>query len=314
MGKIMETRRFFLKKSSAAFLALNIPFLGTCRAVENLVHNIPRPETASVIWYSQTGHTQRAGKLIAKTLSESGLKTTASDYRYFDKKLLKQTDLIVAGSPVHYYDVPLNFKAWLAGIPQIQDRPVAAYVTYGGEGGNQYNTSRALAGLLASKGGIPMAAAEFGNMSTFAMTWSMGNHERILEYSHTPDQKSFSQIRQFSKQVLQTIKNSRAMELEKEFYFLDMLKGSTSIWGTRLMISRHAIDKSHCIECGTCIAKCPVNAINLETGKINGDLCILCLGCINNCPAGSVEMVFLGKRVYGFKEFIKQHNINIAEP
>ncbi len=310
----MESRRSFLIKGSLSLMAMQIPFSGCTKTIAYGNPKKNRPETAAVFWYSQTGNTQRTGKLIAKTLEKNGIKTVYSDYRTFDINTLKDFDIIVAGSPVYYYDVPSNFKKWLRQIPEITDASVASFVTFGGEGGNQYNTSRTLAKLLADKGGIPVGTAEFGNMSTFAITWSTGNGGRVLKYKDRPDEKTFDTIRQYTNLFLERIKQGLATDIKKEIDFRDMIKNTPSIWGTKICINRHTIDKTKCIECGVCTEKCPVGAIDIENGKVDDDLCIACLACVNNCPANAVDMEFLRKKVYGFNEFLKRNEITILEP
>ena len=68
------------------------------------------------------------------------------------------------------------------------------------------------------------------------------------------------------------------------------------------------------MDCGICIDKCPVGAIDIDDGRVDEDLCIACLGCVNNCPTCAVDMVFLNKKVYGFNEFLKRQKITISEP
>ncbi len=184
----MDNRRTFLKKGSLALLALSTSAsLFPVRVHARAELTVADPRTAAVIWYSQTGNSERTGRLIAETFNKKGLNVTASDYRDFDRGSIGTYDLIVAGSPVYYYDVPENFKRWLKSLPEITGKPFAAYVTFGGPGGNQHNTVCTLAELLAEKGGVPVGMETFGNMSTFAITWSYGNEARVLEYRHLPD-------------------------------------------------------------------------------------------------------------------------------
>ncbi len=310
----MESRRTFLKKGSLALIATQMPLAGCSKS---FAHGNPQkilPETAAVIWYSQTGNTERTGKLIAKTLVNNGVKTIASEYREFDKSTLGNYDIVIAGSPVYYYDVPSNFKNWLKTMPDLNNASVASFVTFGGEGGNQHNTSRTLAGLLAEKGGIPVGAAEFGNMSTFAITWSSGNVKRTLKYKDKPDKDSFNAIRGYTAEVLERIRGSIPFGIDKNFDLRDMIKNTPSIWGTKLCINRHTINKDKCVECGVCTDKCPTGAIDIEKGSVNDNKCIACLGCVNNCPAQAIDIEFLRKKVYGFNEFLKRNNITISEP
>ena len=272
------------------------------------------PETAAVIWYSQTGNTERAGRLIAETFKKKGLTVTASDYRDFDPITIGTYDLIVAGSPVYYYDVPENFKRWLKNLPEITGKPCGAYVTFGGTGGNQHNTACTLADLLAEKGGVPVGIDTFGNMSTFAITWSYGNDARVLEYKHLPDDATYDRMRTYARLILDRVHLGQGMEIAKDCDLRDLIKNSPSIWGTKLFISDHTIDGSKCIQCGTCLKKCPVNAIDPEKNQVNTDACIACLGCVNNCPAGAVHMAFMGKNVYGYPDFLRENHIRIHLP
>jgi ferredoxin/flavodoxin len=311
----LDNRRTFLKKGSLALLALSTStslFPVSLRAGTKMT--VTDPKTAAVIWYSQTGNSERTGRLIAETFTKKGLNVTASDYRNFDPKSVGAYDLIVAGSPVYYYDVPENFKLWLKSLPAITGRPFASYVTFGGPGGNQHNTVCTLADLLAEKGGVPVGMETFGNMSTFAITWSYGNEARVLEYKHLPDEIAYDRMRAYAGLILDRVRQGQGIEIDKDCDFRELIKSSPSIWATKLFISDHTIDGSKCIRCGTCLKKCPVDAIDLDNNRVDTDACIACLGCVNNCPAGAVHMEFMGKEVYGYYDFLERNKLEIPLP
>ena len=311
----MEDRRTFLKKGSFALLALSTSAsLFPVRVCAGTEMTATDPKTAAVIWYSQTGNSERTGSLIAETFIQKGLSVTASDYRDFDPESIAAFDLIVAGSPVYYYDVPENFKRWLKNLPEITGKPCAAYVTFGGEGGNQHNTACTLADQLAEKGGVPVGIEAFGNMSTFAITWSYGNETRVLEYKHLPNDIAYDRMRTYARLILDRVHQGQGIKIEKDCNFRELIKNSPSIWGTKLFISNHSIDPSKCIRCGTCIKKCPVAAIDLDKNHVDTGVCIACLGCVNNCPANAVHMEFMGKKVYGYYDFLKENHIQIQLP
>jgi len=311
----MEDRRVFLKKSALTIMTLSMPMvLLSCKTGAVTKMNPKTPEKALVFWYSQTGNTERTGRLIAATLKNNGLEVTAGEYREIDPASVKDADLIIAGSPVYYYDVPENFKQWLQDLPDIKGTPCAAYVTFGGTGGNQHNTACTLLELLAGKGGAPAGMETFSNMSTFAITWSSGYVDQVLKYKHLPDEASYDKMRNFASSVLSHVNEGKSYEIDKEIDFRNLIKNTPSIWGTKLFISHHTIDAEKCIECGTCEKKCPVNAIDISRHSVDTDQCIACLGCVNNCPAQAVDMTFMGKEVYGFNEFIRRNNIQIRLP
>ncbi len=311
-----EDRRVFIKAGALFLLSMALPSCASAPVRAEPTGKISNtdPKSAAVCWYSQTGNTERAGRLIGATLERKGLKVLKGDYRDLDRSALGDHDMIIAGSPTFYYDVPGNFKEWLRGIPEIAGKPAAAYVTFGGTGGNQHNAACTLLELLTDKGGLPVGLDTFGSMSSFAITWSTGRVERVLKYSNLPDQKSYKDMRGFAENALQHVQTGQSIKFHKGFDFRECLKSSPSIWSTKLLISRHTISKTDCIACGTCLLKCPVGAIDLDKKKIDTDRCIACLGCVNNCPANAVVMVFMGDNVYGYKEFVKRNHIVIPLP
>ena len=52
------------------------------------------------------------------------------------------------------------------------------------------------------------------------------------------------------------------------------------------------IDNERCDFCGTCVAVCPVDAIELKESTITVDQkrCTLCKACVDICPLGIPEM------------------------
>lgn len=298
-------------------MAISLPITGLtgCTTQQNQKSFKPlKPKSALVFWYSQTGNTARTGKVIAQELEARGLAVDMGEYRQIDKATLNRYDLIVAGSPVYYYDVPENFQTWLRTIPEITGIPVASYVTFGGEGGNTHNTACTLLELLHSKGGVPVGLNAFGNMSAFALTWSYGNVERILKYSHLPNQDTFSEMRQYTVSILSRMETGKPVDIDREVDFRELIKTNPSIWLTKLFIGKHEIDEQQCTGCETCLDKCPVDAIDLPNYQVDTNRCIACLGCVNNCPEGAVDMEFMGKKVYGYYEFLERNHIHVAEP
>jgi len=312
----VKNRRTFLKMSSMALCSAALPSCAsvTVKAGQEVKLSTTDPKSAVVCWYSQTGNTERTGRLIGEFLKNNGLDVLRGDYRDLDPSQIPEYDIIIMGSPIFYYDVPENFKTWLKDMPSIKDKPSAAYVTFGGTGGNQHNTACTLLDLLVEKGGVPIGFDMFGSMSSFAITWSYGNEDRVLQYKHLPDHVSYDAMRAFAGDMLDRIRNGQTIEFNKGMDFREWIKTSPSIWLTQLFISQHTINETKCIECGTCIEKCPAGAIDLDQKQVNTDLCIACLGCINNCPVQAVEMVFMGKDVYGLKEFAKRNSIKTPLP
>jgi len=267
-----------------------------------------------VLWYSQTGHTRRIGKVIGHEWLKAGMSVDFSDYRDAAVADLASYDLIAIGTPVYYMDVPANLRDWIRALPAIDGIPVAAWVTYGGHGDGQHNTACGLLEEMAGKGAVPVGMDTFGNMSTFAPTWSMGNEKRILKYKDRPNDTTYERARRFAANLLVRIQAGKIFEIDRELGLDSLGRLLPQVWFTKLLITNHQIDPEVCIECGLCMEKCPVGAIDLKENTIDHHNCVACIGCVNNCPAGAVKMTFMGKDVYGFQEFLKQNKIEIKEP
>lgn len=307
----MNNRRSFLKKSALSLLALSLP-----SSADSLVRTAGRlspmePESAAVIWYSQTGNTERTGRLIAETLKKRMPWVDAFEYRQLPGNDLSSYDLVIVGSPVYYYEVPENFRSWIRSASGLEGKPVSAYVTFGGRGGNQHNAVCTLLEHLVGRGGLPVSMNGFGNMSTFAITWSSGNENQVLKYRDLPSEMTYASIREFALHTLQQVRSGATVEISRYCDFREWIKGAPSIWGTKLLIDRHAIDERACTGCGLCRALCPTGAIDTE---VDTDRCIVCLGCVNNCPAGAVDMTFMGKKIYGYHEFLRRQKLRVIPP
>lgn len=305
-----------MKKSALAWAALSVPGCsGDRMAVHSPVDFKTRnPRKALVLWYSQTGHTRRYGEYAAHVLKESGLKVDACDIRYCKSLRTREYDLIIAGTPVHYMDVPPNVKEWFMGMAVSSGTAAASYSTFGGHGDNQHNTAFELLSLMVENGAAPAGMSTFGNMSTYAPTWSLGNEKKTLKYAHLPDSQTYSKVREFTKRVLDNVRRGVVYVPEKEFDIMDWVKHLPVIWGSKVLTTDHRIIEEDCIGCGACERVCPVGAISPKTFKVDESKCLLCLGCVNNCPVGAVNMNYLGKKVIGFPFFLEEQGVEIMEP
>jgi ferredoxin/flavodoxin len=308
-------RRRFLVSSTAVALSLAVPGFASASVVKAKGSlKKKKPQKGCVLWYSQTGHTERYGKLIARCWEKQGLTVTTGTMKQADRSALAGYDLIAIGTPVHYLDVPQNVQDWLAGIPSINGAGVVAYVSFGGNGDGQHNAAVSILEALTNRGGIPLGMETFGNMSAYPPTWSMGNEARTLKFRDKPDQATYARVRALAADVLVRYGRGQGIEVQSELSFGGLFKGGISRWIAKATIGKHEIDKKLCINCGTCMNQCPVAAINLAIPRVDTKRCILCFGCLNNCPTGAHDMTTFGKKIYSFAELLERHNITILEP
>jgi ferredoxin len=316
---ILENRRDFLKKGAMAAAVLAMPAVSGCVDMRPIRGNVPmksvRTGRALVLWFSQTGYTERNGRLLAHRLGKLGMNVTASEMRSFDRQRMRDFDLIVIGSPVFYYDTPAYVKAWIKTLPELKGTPVAAYVTFGGPEGNQHNAACSILGLLAEREGVPVGANAFMNMSSFPLAWSDEEvHEKTWMSRHLPNEETYGRVREYAGYLVNQVNQAKDATFSKRLTVREVSTWFGPIWWTKKFVKNHSIVEDDCIGCGTCVEKCPAGAINLSAFRVDRDACVLCFGCVNNCPAQAVHMEYSGERVIGYRDFMNKNNLIITEP
>lgn len=270
------------------------------------------PKKALVLWYSQTGQTRRYARLIGCILQEKDMAVDVRDIQEFEKNLLPNYDLIVIGTPVFYYDTPVNVIEWLEAIPEISGTPVAAFVSFGGPIGNEHNASCHLLKLLAEKGGVPAGRDAFRNIASYPTpAW---NSPKQISGQHLPNAATFDRVRRFTADTQARIARGETVSAGYELALREVLRLMPLYRLNKKAISRHGVDPLKCIGCRTCVKKCPTKAINPVKQTVDREKCLACFGCLNNCPADAVVMEYGGERLYGFSEYIKRNKIKIMEP
>ena len=310
----MISRRKFLLLSFAT--AIGAFFFSTSGSVKRRISRMKtrNPRKALVTWFSQTGHTERIGRIIAAELREKGIEVTEGDIREIDSSTVPNYELIVMGSPVYYADVPVTQKEWIESIPSINGIPVASYVTFGGAGDNQHNTACYLLDHLSDKGGVPVAMKIFSNMSTFAPTWSSGRSARILQYRNLPNEETFQKARDYAESVITIVESGQLQDISYKIHYGSLMRYLVTGSLMTLFIGRHRIVQKKCVQCGLCEDKCPASVITIDNYRINTDNCVACFGCVNLCPMEAHDMTFMGNKLYGFREFLRRNRIQIEEP
>ena len=315
----MNTRRTFIKKSLLAGAALSLTPLPACVTMGTTTAKVPMKSgeigKALVLWYSQTGNTNRCGRVLANTLAQSGIRVESFDLRDFQREKTGDFDLLVLGSPVFYYDIPAYVKDFIRSLPDLKGIPVASYVTFGGPEGNQDNANYSILQLLSEQSGVPVAGKSFQSISSFPMGWSKDKvDEKIWNARHLPDEKTFESVRDYARGILVQIKANQSRVFVKKLTLRESYTFFDLEWWTKILVKNHSLVRENCVECGACVEKCPVNAIDLASYTVDTDSCVLCFGCLNNCEYQAVHMEYSRENLIGFQDFLKQHHLEVYLP
>ncbi|MBC8440860.1 MAG: 4Fe-4S binding protein [Deltaproteobacteria bacterium] len=315
----MENRRCFLKKSAIMAAGTIFPVLPSCIPLNTIEAKVPlksnKIKNAAVLWYSQTGNTQKCGKVLAKTLEKKGIKVIYGDLRDIDKSIISNVDLIVIGSPVFYYDTPEFVKDFIESLPELNGIPVAAYVTFGGPEGNQYNAACSILEGLVQKKGVPVGLESFMSISSYSLSFKE-NDINITTKQNTilPDQNTYKKVREYAEFIKSQIEKGSSSVFKRTLTLREFSTYFEPEWWTKLAVDNHYIIEQKCVGCGTCVEKCPTNSIDLDSFSVNTKTCILCFGCINNCQYQAMNMESNNKKLISFHEYMKKNNLKFVLP
>ena len=222
------------------------------------------------IWFSPTGTTKQVAERIAGQLTKegaaAGLDLTDAvpvrpDYTFTEH------ELVVIGVPVYGGRVPETARERFKKI-HGKRTPAVLLVTFGNRA--YEDALLELSDIAKEQGFIPAGAAAVVTEHNIARVYGTGR----------PDEQDNKEIDAFVtalKQKLEAVPGSSKLpELS--------IKGNRPYrpYGTLpLKISV----TSACEGCGTCISKCPVQAISRTDAKVTDETaCITCMRCTRVCP------------------------------
>ena len=270
---------------------------------------------AAVLWYSQTGNTQKCGKVLAKSLEKKGITVNYGDMRNFDKTKITDVDLIVIGSPVYYYDTPDYVKDFIQSLPDLKGVPVASFVTLGGPEGNQHNAACSILEGLAQKNGVPVGLKSFMSISSYPLSFKAKEKSlKTKQNTILPDRKTYKSVREYAGFVKSKVEKGNASEFKKTLTLREFSTFFGPEWWTKQFVDNHSIIEQKCAQCGVCVEKCPTGSIDLDAFSINTTTCVLCFGCLNNCEYQAVNMEYKKERLIGFHQYLEKNNLKFQLP
>ena len=315
----MENRRCFLKKGAIIAAMTAFPVLPSCIPLNTIEAKVSlkskKIKKAAVLWYSQTGNTQKCGKVLAKTLEKKGIKVVYGDLRDIDKSIVSNVDLVVMGSPVFYYDTPDFVKEFIQSLPDINGIPVAAYVTFGGPEGNQYNAGCSILEGLVKKNGVPVGLESFMSISSYSLSFKENDTDvKTKNNTILPDQNTYKKVREYAGFIKSQIEKGSTSEFKRTLTLREFSTYFGPEWWTKLTVDNHYIIEQKCVGCGACAEKCPTNSIDLDRFSVDTDTCVLCFGCINNCQYQAMNMESNNEKLIGFHEYMEKNNFKFVLP
>lgn len=248
-----------------------------------------------VVYFSPAGTTRHVAEVIGAQFQLLGAKT--KKFNLVEQKKLadliskeiqqsKDHVCLFVGSPVYAsHAVPpvMQFISELSGISGAFAVP---FVTWGGasSGIALFEMGRE----LIHKGYTVIGAAKV--LAVHSLMWPLDNPLGKGRPNIDDDRIIQALVSKTHKQL--SIDNPKGISLSKLAYQskehqAEMEQASLEVAKAHMPIRE--VDKDLCVQCQTCAAVCPTNAVTFSPTPAFGESCVLCFSCMKNCPEEAIK-------------------------
>jgi flavodoxin/Pyruvate/2-oxoacid:ferredoxin oxidoreductase delta subunit len=239
-------------------------------------------------YFSSTGNTERAAKLLAEQFKAAGFQPVLINILK-NTELKGEPDKEVFLYPTFSWSAPAIVKRYISALPEKTGTKAAVVAVFGGDGSHDGNAGQGVsqvARMLRRKG-----------YDVF-LTGGMGYPTNWIQFSNPPAQDSCATMREKTDRRLKSF-GIKFLNEEKDFYRASVIGYILStfmaaffgLMGRRMMGKMFTADDS-CTQCRLCEKACPVHTITMtgRGGKPNwGSNCENCNRCMNICPPRSIQ-------------------------
>lgn len=222
------------------------------------------------IYFSPTGNTASVIRLVAGQMAENPAELDLTDSGKRPDYHFTENEVALVGVPVYGGRIPATAAERLRKLHGRQT-PVIAIVTYGNRAFE--DALLELKDILTEQGFRPYAAAAVAAEHNIVRSIAAGR----------PDKKDRKRLTNFGEAMGRRLRKLPSCYQIKEL----TVPGNRPYREIQSVPFRIHVGSS-CVDCGTCIRKCPVQAISRTDPKITDEArCILCMRCVKECPKGA---------------------------
>ncbi len=234
-----------------------------------------------IYYFTGTGNSLAAAKKIAAATGDCELVPIASLAKT-SGDIVPRAERIGIVCPVYFTGLPLMVAAWAGRLDPATVNYLFAVVTHGGGGDSA--ALRQLDGIIRKRRGTGLDAG-FGVMmpGNYILMYESPKGEKQEEILAKADEAIAGitgPVTRCEKRILPASLISRVLYTVAYPWFRS---------------HAHTDDKKftvtdQCTSCGTCVAVCPADNIDLVQGKpVWKHHCELCCGCIHTCPVQAIQ-------------------------
>lgn len=228
-----------------------------------------------LIYFSATSNTKKVLQRIAEGTGIENIiaidftQPSGRDYSNID--ISDKNALVVFGAPVYMGRLQKDAAEYLNKFKGAGQAAVCV-VTYGNRA--YEDALIELTDIVKADGFLPIAGAAFIGQHSFT-------DEKVKIAFGRPDNNDLDIAYKFGESIAQKLTAHDMTEVK--------VPGNRPYLTAKKMPKMTPVKKQNCINCGTCMAICPVGAIDKDAvGDKNK--CIVCMACIKECPYDAREM------------------------
>lgn len=245
-----------------------------------------KPRVA-LVYFSQTGNTEKVARAVADGLTESGAEVEVLDILKTDPASMSAFDMIGIGTPVFYYRDPVIVERFVKQIPLAHDGHAFVFLT---SGGHPCNTFFHMKKELSRRGFLTIDTYKCHGYDTYPA------YKGVDRFLGHPDEKELSSARAFGAQLLERSGRIRQGETKlvptfkrhwDRFGRLSIIFRNKRL--SKLILPRKIIDTEKCTKCGLCAKHCPVDVIEMDDYPVFKSGCVHCYMCERVCPEEAIE-------------------------
>lgn len=242
-----------------------------------------------IIYFSQTGNTEKIAKTIKTGILKGGNKCDIVPIKKVDINILEKYDIIGLGTPTFFYREPRNVQTFIQNLKETKGKHCFLFCTHGSLIGNTFYYMHE---ALTKKG--------FTIIGTFDC-YGFSSLQFYPEPMHTeghPDEIEFREAEEFGEnicEISQKIQKGETslipkFELISKTWWARQSRQAT-LEALRNVSPKFKINEGKCTRCLICQENCPTDAVDIEVNppEIQKEGCIFCWYCEKVCPEGAIE-------------------------